>query len=101
MLAQLSIGGQNIQGPLDPQLNSVGAVVNKVTTFLIPIAAVILLFVLILGGYELMYSRGEPAKVQAARAKITAGVIGFVLLLLSFLITRLIATVFDLQGSMF
>lgn len=100
-LAQLTIGNQTIQGPLDPNLNSVGSVVNRVTSFLIPISAVILLFVLILGGYELMMSRGEPAKVQGARAKITAGVVGFVLLLLSFLITRLIAVVFDLQGSMF
>ena len=100
LLAQhITIGGQTIVGPLGNNMNSVGDVVGRVTTFLIPLSAVILLFVLIWGGYDFMLSQGNPEKIKGARAKITAGIIGFVLMVFAFIITRLIAAIFNLNGG--
>lgn len=97
---QIRINNEIINGTLDPQLNTLGDVVSRVTTFLIPIGAVILLFVLIWGGYDFMLSQGNPEKVKTARAKITAGIIGLVIMVFAFTITRLIAMIFNLESGL-
>lgn len=104
-LAQsLNINGQSLSGPIDiPGVSSqnitIGVIVNRVVQFVIPLGAIILLFVLIWGGYDFLMSQGNPEKVKSARAKITTGIIGFLLLVFAFLIVRIIAFIFKLQGG--
>lgn len=95
----LNIGGQNISGPLDSSLNTVGDVVNRIMQFLIPLAAIILLFVLIWGGYDYMMSQGNPEKLKSAQAKIFTGIIGFILLILAFFIVRVIESIFGISAG--
>jgi len=101
----VNLGGQTIEGPLkirdshgrlisDPKL---GDIVGRVLQFLMPLAGVVLLFVLIWGGYDFIMSQGNPEKIKSAQAKITTGLIGFGLLVFSYLITKLISTIFGLQ----
>ncbi|MEN9327486.1 MAG: hypothetical protein RI947_294 [Candidatus Parcubacteria bacterium] len=103
LLAQsLQISGQPIQGPLDSSLNNLGAVINRVVgSLLIPVAAVILFLIFIWGGYDFMMSGGDPARIKSARAKITAGIIGFILLIAAYVIVRLISYIFGLGGGIF
>ena len=96
----ISINGQNLKGPL-VGINNLGDLVNKLILFIFPLAAVILLFVLIWGGYDYMLSQGNPEKIKGAQAKITTGIIGFVLLTLSYLGVKLIGTIFGLGGGIF
>lgn len=104
-LAQLlNIGKDNpvaIQGPLDENISSLGAIITKALGFIMPMAGIVLLFVLISGGYDYMMSQGNADKVKSAQAKITSGIIGFILLIISFLVTRLIAYIFGLGGGIF
>ncbi len=104
-LAQsLNIGTDNpvkIEGPLDDSVSSLGQIISKGLGFIMPMAGIVLLFVLISGGYDYMMSQGNPDKIKAGQAKITSGIIGFVLLIISFLVTRLIAYVFGLGGGIF
>ena len=96
---QVCIGGQCVTGALDPNIKTVGDLVNRVVQFLIPLAAIILLIVFIWGGYDYMMSQGSPEKVKSAQAKITTGIIGLVLLLISYIIVRLISQIFGLGGG--
>lgn len=97
MLAQsINVDGQSIEGPLKG-INTVGDLINTLMKFLIPLAGIILLLVLIWGGYDFMMSGGNPEKVKSAKAKITTGIIGFVLLVLAYLIVRIISFIFGLQ----
>lgn len=104
-LAQkINIGGQDIEGPLtisgvDAKDITLATIVNRIVTFVIPLAALLLFFVLVLGGYGYLMSQGNPEKVKSAQAKITAGIIGFVLLILSYLVVRLIAYIFGFEGG--
>lgn len=101
-LAQkVTINNQTINGPLIG-INDLGGLVSKVVnTFLIPLAGIILFLVLIWGGYDFIISRGNPEKVKSARAKITTGLIGFILLIVSYLIVRLLSEVFGLGKGLF
>lgn len=104
LVQSLNIGKDNpvaIQGPLDSSIDSLGAIITKALAFIMPAAGIILLFVLISGGYDYMMSQGNADKMKSAQAKITSGIIGFILLIISFLATRLIAYIFGLGGGIF
>jgi len=90
-----------IQGPLDESVSSLGGIITKALGFIMPMAGIVLLFVLISGGYDYMISQGNAEKMKSAQAKITSGVIGFILLIASFLITRIIALIFGLGEGIF
>lgn len=98
----LNINGTDISGPLKiPGIDSneikLGHIVGRVLQFILPLAGVVLLFVLIWGGYDFMMSQGNPEKVKSAQAKITTGLIGFGLLIISYLLVRLISFIFGLS----
>ncbi len=90
---QINVGGYSIEGPLQG-INTLGDLVNKIVELLIPLAGIILFLVLIWGGYDFLMSQGNPEKIKSAQAKITTGIIGFVLLILAYVIVKLIAKIF-------
>jgi hypothetical protein len=99
VLAQeIKVNGIAIKGPLEGY-NNIADIINNVVPFIMSMAGIILFFVLMWGGFDYVTSQGAPEKLKTANAKITAGVIGFVLLVLSFLITRVLSYVFGIgQG---
>jgi len=101
LLAQtVNFGGQTIEGPLQDSsgnsINNIGQLTSRVLSFLLPLAGIVLLFVFIWGGYDYMMSQGNPEKVKGAQAKITSGIIGLILLVASYLLVRVISTIFGL-----
>jgi hypothetical protein len=98
-LAQLEINGTSISSPLDSSITTVADVVNIAISFLFPLAGVILLFILIWGGYDFLLSQGDSDKIGNARAKITAGIVGFVLLVISYLLVRILTFIFGLDDG--
>ncbi|MEI6532674.1 MAG: hypothetical protein WCO06_02440 [Candidatus Roizmanbacteria bacterium] len=105
--AQLNIGGKQIQGPkiINPatgaQVNNLSDIINVATYALIPLAGIILFVTIIWAGYDYLLSRGSAENIKKAQAKLTGGFVGFVLLLLSYFIVRLIAFVFGLESGIF
>ncbi len=101
---RICVGGQCVDGPLATGpggINTIGDLINKVLTFLIPLIVIILFFILVWGGIDFLTSQGNPEKLKSGRGKITAGIIGFVLFLLAFLITRILASIFGIGQEIF
>lgn len=67
-----------------------GALLNSVLTIVMVIAALLVFFYLILGGIEWITSGGEKGKTEAARNKITAAVVGIIILAASYAIFSLV-----------
>lgn len=102
LLAQsLNLGNQTISGPLDSSVDSLGKIITKALAFIMPMAGIVLLFVLISGGYDYMLSQGNAEKMKSAQGKITSGIIGFILLIASFLIVRVISAIFGIGQGIF
>jgi len=97
---ELVIDGVKITGPLKKDIGTIGDLISVVLSFIFPFAALILLMMLIWGGYSFMMSGGDLENVAGAKAKITTAIIGFVLLVLSFFLVRVVAFVFGLDGSL-
>jgi uncharacterized membrane protein len=85
--------GTAIQTPAD--------ILNQVMPFLYGIAAIILFIVFLMGGMDLILSRGDPARVKSAKAKVTSGIVGIILLSLAYFLTRLISYIFNIGGGIF
>lgn len=97
--------GISISGPLKlPGISGtpkLADIIGVVITYLFPIAGVILFFIIIWGGYDLLMSEGEAEKLEAGRSKITSGIIGMVLLVLSYFFARLVGYIFGIGGGLF
>ncbi len=103
ILAQsVKINGKKITGPLDPNVNwTLGEVINRLMQVVVPLAAIALFFILVWGGYDFLLSGGNPEKVKKGKAKITAGLVGFFLLITSYLAVKLISQIFGLGQGIF
>lgn len=82
-----------IEGPL-VGINNLGDLVNLLLSFLVPLAGVILFLIIIWGGFDILMSNGNADKVRTGQQKITAGIIGFVLLTASYFIAKLLGFIF-------
>lgn len=60
-----------------------GGFIGEAVKYVFGIAGILLLVFLVMGGLQLMTSRGDPKAISAAQAKITNALIGFVILLVS------------------
>lgn len=90
-----------VEGPLRPELAQagVGGIISLLLSFLYAFAAVILFFMFVWGGYDILTSQGSEEKMSSGSQKIASGVIGFILLVLAFFVTRIVAYVFGLDTS--
>lgn len=107
ILAQTAnIGGVGITGPLKGKniigkdVENLGDVINILIPFVMSMAGIILFIIFIWGGIDIMMSRGTADKMKSGKAKLTAGVVGFILLALSYFATKLISYIFNVGEGM-
>jgi len=81
---------------------TIGDIIGAIfSTYIFYLAGVALLIYLIIGGLQYMLSKGDPKAMQAAQAKITNAVIGFVIVILAFFIVQLVGQLLGLQNTPF
>lgn len=73
-----------------------GNLVSSLLELAFPIAGIILLLLLLAGGFSLMTSAGDPKAMQAAKGRITSALIGFVIIFAAYWITQLIGLILGL-----
>ncbi|OGY24678.1 MAG: hypothetical protein A2Y57_00340 [Candidatus Woykebacteria bacterium RBG_13_40_7b] len=88
-------GGINILGNFGPAaLGTLGELVSKLIAPIFGIAGVVFFFILLFGGLKLLTSGGDQKAVAGAKATITNGVIGLLIILLSYTIIKVILGLF-------
>ncbi|MBT3249687.1 MAG: hypothetical protein HN846_03385 [Candidatus Pacebacteria bacterium] len=68
----------------------IGSLINGALSFIMVIAALLVFLYLILGGIEWITSGGDKSKTEGARNKITAAVVGLIILAASYAILLII-----------
>lgn len=85
----------------DPNLK-IGTIISVIlTNYVFYAAGLMLLVYLVMGGLQMMTSRGDPKAMQAAQGKITNALLGFVIIVVAFLLVQIIGSLLHLQGTMF
>ena len=69
---------------------SIQPIVDKVLGYLFPIASLIALVFIVMGGYMWIISGGDPAKVKQAQGTLTWAIFGLVIVLVIFGILRIV-----------
>lgn len=89
---------KNAYGPdsLPRKANTLGDIVSALLPYLFVIAGLLLLIYLIIGGFQLMTSAGDPKSVDSAKGKIMGSIIGFLILFLAFWIARILQVILGL-----
>jgi len=72
---------------------NIGSVVRNVITIVFIVAALLTLFYLVMGAINWITSAGDKGKVEDARNKITAAVIGLLILAATWAIYQLVMTI--------
>lgn len=81
----------------------IGDVVGAILPYVFAASGILLLLYLLLGGFQLMFSAGDPKKIQGAWGKITNAVIGFFIIFLAYWLTQLFGKILNIQiiGNIF
>jgi hypothetical protein len=91
MLAQNFNAIENLAGvPVSLKFGTPAGIIVGLLPYLFGIAGIILILNIIVSGYQMMTSAGEPKVMQVAQAKITTSLIGIVIIFISFWLVSLI-----------
>jgi hypothetical protein len=74
-----------------------GGIISRILDFAFPIAGLILFVMIVWGGFEMLMGAADKKSVDAGRQRITAAIIGFFLLFVSFWIIRVVETVLGIK----
>ena len=83
--------------PISTKYSSLGQIVTEVVKIVYWVAGVALLLNLIIGGYKLMMSQGNPDGTKAAWNTITYSFVGFFIIFASYLVIRIVEFIFGVQ----
>lgn len=69
---------------------TIGSLLSIIIPLIVIVAALILLFLFISGAYKIITASGDPEKFQSAKNTLKFALLGFMLIILALLITRII-----------
>ena len=75
---------------------SLGGIISCLLPYVYAFAGVGLLLFLMLAGFSYLTSAGDAKKAEAAKGKLTAAVIGFIIIIVAFWLTQIVNAVFKL-----
>lgn len=74
-----------------------GGIISEALTFLFPAAGLILFVMIVWGGFEMLSGAASAKSKDAGRQRITAAVIGFVLLFSAYWIAQILEAIFGIS----
>lgn len=75
----------------------IGSVVSIAIPLMFSVVGVILLGMLFMGAFKVITAGGNPENIQSAKQLFTYAVLGFVIILLSFLFVRVLGFMFNIE----
>jgi len=90
-------GGERIVNPVGSKFRNIGDIISTLLPYIFVIAGLALFIFLIIGGFGLLTSGGNPDKIKSAQGKITSAIIGFVIIFVSYWLVRILEIVFGID----
>lgn len=91
-----AIQSAGLQGSKVP--TQIGPLITLILPYIFYGAGIGLLVYLIMGGLQLMTSRGDPKAIQAAQTKITNALIGFIVVIFAYILVALFGKVLGISA---
>jgi len=93
-------------GDLDAIINSttkplgsatLGSLITTLVPYIVGAAAFAVLIYIIIGGYQIMLSGGDPKSIAAGKSKVTNAIIGIIIVFFAYAISLVVAEMLGLQ----
>src|SRR3990167_6311291 len=96
-LAQINFGA--LENIATPSLGgtTLGTIISLLLTYLFPLAGLLLFLYLVFAGFQFLTSGGDPKKVEQAKQRLTNGIIGFIIVFISYWLVQIIARILGLN----
>lgn len=79
--------------------NTIGDILNGgILNIIFFVAGAAFLIYLVTGGISLMLSRGDPKAISEAKARITYGLVGFLIIVAAYWIVQIVGAILGLEG---
>lgn len=78
---------------IGPGAQGIGTFFGNIINIIFIFAGIVFLFIVIISAFQWMISGGDKENIAKARGRLTSGIIGLIILSLSFVIVRLIETI--------
>ncbi|KKQ35939.1 MAG: hypothetical protein US53_C0068G0015 [Candidatus Woesebacteria bacterium GW2011_GWA1_37_7] len=75
---------------------TLGSFITFILRYLFPLAGLLVLIYLIFGGYQIMFSGGNPQAIAQGKSKVTNAIVGFIIVFTAFWIVQGMAIVLGL-----
>ena len=76
---------------------TIGLILSQALTYVYIIAGLLLLFLLISGGFQLMLGATDPKAKEAAGKRITNALLGFFILFISYWLVQIVEVIFGIS----
>lgn len=86
-----------MESPFSQDLSTPGGIISRFLLFAFPIAGLIIFVMVFWGGFEILAGSATKKSIDAGKQRITAAVVGFVLLFVSYWLIRLLEEVLGLK----
>ncbi|MBI3385033.1 hypothetical protein HY030_02470 [Candidatus Gottesmanbacteria bacterium] len=81
----------------DAKYADIGAILSELIKYILPLSGILLLVFAIMGGFDLLTSGGDPKKTEAGKEKLTAAIIGFLIVFSAFWIYQITKYIFEVK----
>jgi hypothetical protein len=89
--------GEPSKSPYFRTFSTPGGIISRLLLFAFPIAGIVLFLMIVWGGFEMVTGATNAKSMDAGKQRITAAVVGFLLLFVSYWLMQLIELVFGLS----
>ena len=76
---------------------TVGQIISALLPYIFGLAGFLILLYIVLGGYQVLVSQGDPKQMAAGREKITYAIVGFIVIFTAYWLVQLIARILNIQ----
>ncbi len=89
-LLALSIDGKAI--PITPgtqaNFTDLGNIFTRLLQYIFPLAGIVLFVMILISGFQLLTSAGDPKAMDSAKQRLTWGMVGFIVIFVAFWLIR-------------
>jgi len=76
---------------------TIGNIITDLLPYVYFLAGLTLFIYLIIGGFGLLTSAGDPKKVESAQGKLTSAIVGFLIIFISYWLIQILETIFGID----
>jgi len=82
------------EGKIDLNNDNLGTIIHKFLPHIFVISGLLMLVMIVYGGFQLMISGGDNEGIREGKAKITWGIVGFLIVFSSYFIVQIVQAIF-------